>query len=67
MIDAMTAAEATEYLRALGLKISAETIREGIQQKVFPFGDCVITTDGKVKWCYIYRAKLDEWISERTK
>ncbi len=66
MIDAMTAAEVTEYLRALGLKISAETIREGIQQKVFPFGDC-ITTDGKVKWCYIYKAKLDEWISERTK
>lgn len=66
MINAMTAAEATEYLRSLGLKISAETIREGIQQKVFPFGDC-ITTDGKVKWCYIYKAKLDEWIAERTK
>lgn len=32
MIEALTAAEATERLRAEGLKISPETVRHGIQQ-----------------------------------
>ena len=66
MIEALTAAEATERLRAEGLKISPETVRHGIQQGVFPFGDCV-TEDGKVKWCYIYGSKLDAWIRDRQK
>lgn len=65
MIDALTAAEATEVLRACGLRISPETIREGIMQGVFDFGDCV--KDGeKVKWCYIYRTRLNQWIEERS-
>ena len=49
MIEVLTAQEATEILRSEGLKISADTIRNGIQQGVFPFGDCV-TEDGKVRW-----------------
>lgn len=64
MIEVMTAIEATERLRAEGLRISPETVRSGIQQGVFPFGDCVME-DGKVKWCYIYRTKLDAWISDK--
>lgn len=65
MIDAMTAAAATEYLRGMGLRISPEVIRMGIQQGVFPFGDCVMNGT-KTKWCYIYKPKLDQWIAERT-
>lgn len=65
MIEALTAAEATERLRAEGLRISPETLRSGIQQGVFPFGDCVMDGD-KVKWCYIYRTRLDAWIAEKT-
>lgn len=65
MINALTAAEATERLRAAGLRISPETLRSGIQQGVFPFGDCV--ADGsKVKWCYIYSNLMEEWIAERS-
>ena len=61
MIEALTAAEATERLRAAGLRISPETLRSGILQGVFPFGSCV--TDGeKIKWCYIYEKQLDAWI-----
>jgi hypothetical protein len=66
MIEVLTAQEATEILRSEGLKISADTIRNGIQQGVFPFGDCV-TEDGKVRWCYIYRPKLEAWIADKTK
>lgn len=66
MIEVLTAQEATEILRSEGLKISADTIRNGIQQGVFPFGDCV-TEDGKVRWCYIYGPKLEAWIADKTK
>ena len=66
MIEALTAVEATERLRAAGLRISAETLRSGIQQGVFNFGDCV-TDNGKVKWCYIYSNLMEDWIREREK
>ena len=64
MIKALTAQEATERLRVAGLRISAETVRDGIQQGVFPFGDCVMSGD-KLKWCYIYANQLENWIQER--
>lgn len=64
MIKALTAQEATERLRAAGLRISPDTLRAGIQQGVFPFGNCI--TDGdKVKWCYIYDKQMEAWIRER--
>lgn len=66
MIEALTAAEATERLRAAGLRMSPETLRDGIQQGVFPFGDCVTNGD-KPKWCYIYANKLEEWIKDKQK
>lgn len=64
MIETLNAVEATEILRNVGLRISPETVRDGIQQGVFPFGDCVMS-GGKVKWCYIYRNQLDRWIAEK--
>lgn len=64
MIKALTAQEATERLRDAGLRISPETVREGIQQGVFPFGDCVMT-DGRPKWCYVYATKLEAWIADK--
>ena len=66
MIEVLTAQEATEILRSEGLKISADTIRNGIQPGVFPFGDCV-TEDGNVRWCYFYRPKLEAWIADKNK
>lgn len=66
MIEALTAAEATECLRAAGLRISPETLRDGILQGVFPFGSC-ITNGDKIKWCYIYGTQLETWIKEREK
>mgnify|MGYP001859996164 CR=1 FL=1 len=66
MIEALTAQEATERLRAAGLRISPETLRDGILQGVFPFGNCVTNGD-KVKWCYIYSNLMEAWIKEREK
>lgn len=66
MIEVLTAAEATEWLRGEGLRISPDTIRDGIQQGIFPFGDCVMSGD-KPRWCYIYANKLEEWIKDKQK
>ena len=64
MIEVLTAAEATERLRAEGLRISPETLRDGIRQGTFPFGGCVMDGD-RVKWCYIYTVQMEKWIRER--
>lgn len=52
--------EATERLRAMGLKISPETVREGIEQKQFPFGVLIRKKSGSPV-CYIFPKKLQEW------
>ena len=63
-IETMTVAEATEKMRAMGIKISAETLRDGIEQKVYPFGDFVCKrTGGKVYT--IYTKLFDEWVKAR--
>ncbi len=64
-IETITPAEATERLRAMGVKISPDVIREGIQQKIFPFGDCIITKDKEGRSFFIYTKLFDKWIEER--
>lgn len=63
-IETMTAAEATEVLRGLGMKITPTALREGLLDRRYPFGECFRTGSGSVK-CTIYRRLLDAWISER--
>lgn len=64
MIENMNTAQATERLRSVGIKISPQLLRLGIQQKVFPFGDCVVTEKGPR--CYVYTKLLEDWIAKRT-
>lgn len=64
MIRTLNAAEATERLRAAGLKISPETIRNGIEQHRFPFGDLIRSNNGSPV-CFIYEKHLEKWIKER--
>ena len=59
----MTVAECDKILREHGMKISAETLRNGIEQGVFPFGTCVQNPKGRD--FFIYPKLLDSWISER--
>ena len=65
MIETITPRRAAEILRDNGMKTSAETIQNGLQQGVFPFGECIMQENDK-RTFYIYKAKLDEWIAERT-
>lgn len=62
-IDIISAERAAEKLRAMGMRISPDTVRRGVQQGVFPFGD-VIDCAGGVR-CYVYTKLLEKWIKER--
>ena len=67
MIETLTAAEATERLRAEGMRMSRDTLMDGIRQGRFQFGDYVERSGDKAPWFYIYKAMLDRWIAERAK
>lgn len=64
MIETLTPAEATEQLRALGVKISPETLRDGLEQGKFPFGIAIKSRHGG-NICQIYKKLFDEWVDER--
>lgn len=64
MIRTLTPAAAAQYLRERGMSTSAETLRAGIQQGVFPFGTCVEMPSGSATYT-IYQRLLDQWIEER--
>ena len=63
MKDILTVEEATEKLRALGMRISPTTLRSGMEQGRFPFGDFINTDKSCV--CYVYTRLLEQWILER--
>lgn len=60
----LNAAEATERLRAMGMRISPEILRDGIEQGRFGFGDVVRSKNDSPR-CYIYEKKLMEWAEDR--
>ncbi len=62
-IETLTTEQATERLRSFGMAISPQAVRDGIQQKIFPFGDCIVSDRGRK--FLVYRVMLDRWIEER--
>lgn len=62
-IATMDLNECAAYLRDHGLRISHETLADGIEQGVYPFGVCV---GGKRRVFQIFTALLDQWIEERS-
>ncbi len=61
----ITPEETTEILRSYGMIISPQTLREGIEQKVFPFGECVKNPNNRGRRFFIYKVLLDKWMNER--
>lgn len=61
-IATITAVEASERLRAAGMRITQETLRAGILSGVFPFGIAIKTEKSMVCWGFPH--KLDAWIKE---
>lgn len=62
-IATITPEQAAERLREIGMKITPVTIREGMAQGRFPFGDYIKTEKSCV--CYVYPRLLERWIAER--
>lgn len=65
MIDLaiLTAESATERLRAMGMKISPEMLRLGIEQNAFPFG-VVIRSKSDSPRCWVFEKRLLDWATE---
>lgn len=64
-IETINIQEATEILRAKGMSISTGTLRAGIEQGQFPFGNCIRSPKGSPTY-YVYKALMDRWIAERS-
>ena len=65
MIETMSVQEAVKRLRSVGIRICAQTLRDGIEQGAFPFGTCYRVRDSKRRVCRVYTRKLEEWIREK--
>ena len=61
-IETLTVKEAVEELRMLGMSITPDRLRAGINQGVFPFGICIKMKDYEFE---IYRVPFEKWKSER--
>lgn len=59
----LNAAQASEALRHMGMKITPEVLRAGIEQGVFPFG-IVIETGATTRKTIVFEKKLCEWAKE---
>ena len=46
------------------MKINPETVRLGILQKQFPWGNIIMDGE-RVRCCWIYKEPLMRWIEER--
>lgn len=62
-IKTLTAQEATERLRSMGMKISVEAVRDGLQQGAFPFGNYIQGAKNRI--FIVYEKLLNAWIAER--
>ena len=62
-IETLSVATTTEIMRAAGISMTADTLRAGLKQGVFPFGDCIEREKGPVY--HIYKKLFDQWMHAR--
>lgn len=62
MIKTLTLNEAAKYLRSKGLSLCSDTLANGLEQGVYPFGMCIRNERSRV--FQIFKKKLDAWIAE---
>lgn len=58
----ITVAEALDILHSYGMSIGDQTLRAGIRQGVYKFGDYIEMSEGVY---HIYLAPLQRWIEDR--
>lgn len=62
-LSTLSAEEATERLRAWGMRISPDMVRKGIEQGAFPFG-VVVRSGADNPRCYVFERLLEEWAAK---
>lgn len=62
IVKTITVQEAADLMRQAGIKTSPEKVRAGIQQGVYPWGDC-IQLGGPVYT--VYSRMFFEWLDAR--
>ncbi len=62
-IETMSIQETCDAMRELGIGMTNATVYRGIEQGVFPFGDCI--TGNKQKVYRVYRKLFEKWVEER--
>lgn len=68
VIETMTAAEATQRLRELGMRISPEILVRGIRSHEFPFGNVIPPEKpGECPRTYVYTVLFEDWIAKRVR
>lgn len=67
-IETMTAAEAAEWLRARGMRISTTMLVRGIRAHEFPFGSVIPPEKaGEAPRTFVYTVLMENWAAERTR
>lgn len=67
-IEIMTAEEATQKLRAMGMKISPSMLVRGIRSHEFPFGNCIpAEKSGESPRTYVYTVLFEDWVAQRVR
>lgn len=62
VIETMSIDEVVKRKRELGLKTSPTNERQGLLQKVYPYGDCVMLERATPT---VYRTLFEKWVQER--
>jgi hypothetical protein len=63
-IETIPAQEVAERMRAAGMNITPDVVRSGLEQRVYPFGDCITTKSGGKRY-FIYVRLFEDWMKER--
>lgn len=64
IIPTINVTDATNILRGMGMRISPDTLRDGIEQGQFPFGHCIRSRTGNPVY-FVYKRLFDQWVAER--
>lgn len=58
----MTVADAVKAMRDAGIKTSPDRVMTGIEQGVYPWGDCIKMRSPEYT---VYRKMFEQWVKER--
>lgn len=62
IVETYSVEETVDLMRQAGIRMSPEKLKLGIQQGVYPFGECVMMNAPQ---CVIYAKLFWKWMEER--